>query len=67
VSSDEDPAEATIRLESALERIATLAQRRSAAAAATPQVATAGESVDISAVAGRLDALIARLRGVLEP
>lgn len=66
LSSEEDPAEAAARLETALERIAILAQRRAAAPAAA-DIANAGESVDISAIAGRLDMLIARLRGVLEP
>lgn len=61
MSSDEDPTEAAARLESALERIAALAQRRHA----TPVVASTGESVDTAAIAGRLDALIARLRGEL--
>lgn len=66
MNTDEDPAEAEARLETALERIAVLAQRRAAAPRAT-DVAISGESVDTSAIAGRLDTLIARLRGELEP
>ena len=61
MTNDEDAADAAARLESALERIAQLARRPA------PELATARESVDTSAIAGRLDALIARLRGVLEP
>jgi hypothetical protein len=60
LDTDDDAADAAARLESALERIAQHARR------APPEVAMAGESVDTSAIAGRLDVLIARLRGVLE-
>jgi hypothetical protein len=52
--------DAAARLESALERIAQLGRRPS------PEVAKPGESVDTSAIAVRLDALIAQLRGALE-
>jgi len=60
LDNDEDQAEAAARLENALERIAELARRRPA------EVATRGESVDTAQIAGRLDTLIARLRGVLD-
>jgi hypothetical protein len=65
VTNDEDPADAAARLESALERIAELARRRPPTLA-TREVAISGESVDTAAIAGRLDTLIARLRGVLD-
>jgi len=61
LTDDEDTAAAAARLESALERIAQHARRK------PPEVAMAGESVDTSAIALRLDALIAQLRGALEP
>jgi hypothetical protein len=60
VTDDDDAAEAAARLESALERIARHARR------APPAVATSGESVDTTAIAARLDALISQLRGALE-
>jgi hypothetical protein len=61
VTDDDDAAEAAARLESALERIARHAGRMPA------EVATSGESVDTTAIAARLDALISQLRGALEP
>lgn len=65
MTNDEDPADAAARLERALERIAELATQRPAGVAMT-ELASSGESVDTAAIAGRLDMLIARLRGVLE-
>ena len=64
MTHDDDPEEAAARLEQALERIAALARR-------PPEpVANPGESVvhtpDTEAVANRLDALIAQLRGALD-
>jgi hypothetical protein len=59
--SDEGEAEAAaLRLEQALERIAALAARPAAAATLAAQ-----SGVDTAALAGRLDALIAELRGAL--
>lgn len=59
-NDDAGDADAAARLESALERIARHARR------ASPEGTMADESVDTSAIAGRLDALIAQLRGALE-
>ena len=66
--SDDIEAEAAAkRLEAALERIAALSQRPVVAAVANPAESTeagAGQ-VDAVALAARLDALIAELRGAL--
>jgi hypothetical protein len=63
--SDENEAEAAAaRLEHALERIAALAAQPGAAVANPADSADQG-SVDVAAVALRLDALIAQLRGSL--
>jgi hypothetical protein len=58
VADDDDPAEATARLEAALDRIADLASRKRAALPAATGVETAE-------IAARLDQLIAQLRDVL--
>jgi len=65
-NNGDDAHAAAERLEQALERIAALAQRP-AAAVANPADSTdqAGGLVDAGAVASRLDALIAELRGAL--
>ena len=65
--SDENEAEAAaLRLEAALERIAALAQRPAAPVANPAESAEAGVGqVDAAALAARLDALIAELRGAL--
>lgn len=55
--TDDDAAEAVQRLEAALERIAVLARRRSAARFA---------DVDKAELAARLDALIEQLRAALD-
>ena len=57
---------AAMRLEQALERIAALAARP-VQAAANPAVANLadGASIDVAVLSGRLDALIAELRGAL--
>lgn len=61
--SDEGEAEAAaVRLEQALERIAALAARP---AVANPAELADHPAVDTAALAGRLDALIAQLRGAL--
>ena len=66
--SDDTEAEAAAkRLETALERIAALSQRPAVAVVANPAESTeagAGQ-VDAAALAVRLDALIAELRGAL--
>jgi hypothetical protein len=56
LAQEDDPAEAALRLEQALERIA-----RAARAAPPPQQA----AVDTARLAARLDALIAELRAAL--
>ena len=64
---DENEAEAAaVRLEQALERIATLAARPGQAAA-NLAVANLADypAMDVAALSGRLDALIAELRGAL--
>jgi hypothetical protein len=74
----EDPADAAARLEEALERIAALAakarpggQREGAGMPTDPtaeqKMSTAASSVDISALAARLDGLIYELRTALGP
>lgn len=60
---DEESAAAAARLEAALERIAERAQAR-LSAMSVPAVVP--DAVDTSAVAARLDGLIAQLRGALE-
>ncbi len=63
--SDENEAEAAAaRLELALERIAALAAQPAPAVANPADSADQG-SVDVAALAHRLDALIAQLRGTL--
>ncbi len=60
--SDGNEAEAAAaRLEQALERIAVLAARPLSAVANPSD----GASMDVAALSGRLDALIAELRGAL--
>lgn len=66
MTDDEDAADAAARLESALERIAQHARRAPSGGATAAEVAMTGESADTSAIAGRLDALIAQLRGALD-
>ena len=68
--SDENEAEAAaVRLEQALERIAALAARPAAPTAYLAAQAVANptdhRSMDVAALSGRLDALIAELRGAL--
>ena len=65
--SDDNEAEAAARrLEAALERIASLSQRPMPAVANPPESTQAGTGqVDAAALAARLDALIADLRGAL--
>jgi hypothetical protein len=61
--SEESEAEAAaVRLEQALERIAALAARPADAA---PAGSGGAATVDAAALAGRLDTLIAQLRGAL--
>ena len=66
---DENEAEAAAaRLEQALERIAALAARtaaRTPQAVANPAASGDDPSMDVAALSGRLDALIAELRGAL--
>ena len=63
--SDESEAEmAAARLEQALERIAALAAAP-VAPVANPASSADQSPVNVTAVAGRLDALIAQLRGAL--
>ena len=70
---DENEAEAAaVRLEQALERIAALAARPFAPpvtlvpqAVANPAASADDPSMDVAALSGRLDALIAELRGAL--
>ena len=67
--SDQNEADAVARLEQALERIATLAARPAAAKGdhevANPANSADQAGVDVASLAGRLDALIAELRGSL--
>ncbi len=70
MADPDDPAEATSRLEVALERIAALANRPAIVASADmaepPAVSGAiGPVVDTTELATRLDALIAQLRSAL--
>jgi hypothetical protein len=66
LSDSSDPAEAALRLEEALERIAALVDRLDAApAAASASVPASVIDPATVAVAARLDALIARLRSAL--
>lgn len=60
MTNDDDAADAATRLESALERIAQHARRP------PPGAAGAADLGDAPALAARLDALIAQLRGVLK-
>lgn len=63
--SDENEAEAAAaRLEQALERIAALAAAP-VAPVANPANSADQSGLDVAAVAGRLDALIAQVRGAL--
>jgi len=57
LAENEDPADATLRLEQALERIAQLSHRPLQAA----------PDIDTSRIAARLDALIAQIRAALGP
>ncbi len=64
--NDEGEAQAAAdRLEQALERIAALAQRPAQAANTAESPDQATSAVDAAALASRLDALIAELRGAL--
>jgi hypothetical protein len=63
LAEPDDPVEAAARLEGALERIALLAERATAARGAGTD---ADAIVNEAAVARRLDLLIARLRAVLD-
>ncbi len=72
MSDDSDAEAAARRLELALERIATLAQRPPAPGVMAAPVANPADSpeagagqVDAGALAARLDALIADVRGAL--
>jgi len=69
LSDDSDAEAAARRLELALERIAALAQRAPALAATVANPADSPEAgaglVDAGALAARLDALIADVRGAL--
>ena len=63
---DENEAEAAaVRLEQALERIAALAARPAYPAAQAVANPADHRSMDVAALSGRLDALIAELRGAL--
>lgn len=64
MSDDIEAEAAAARLEQALERIAALAARPLPAVANPANSADQGQ-VDAAALAGRLDALIAQLRGAL--
>ena len=59
MADSEDPTEAALRLEAALERIARLARP------AAGDQETADEAPDIAPIAARLDALIVQLRAAL--
>jgi hypothetical protein len=63
LAEPDDPVDAAARLEGALERIAVLAERASAARGNGTETDLSAEQ---AAVARRLDALIARLRAVLD-
>lgn len=58
MADSDDAADATIRLEEALERIAALARHPAVAGTATPDV-------DTARIAARLDGLIAQIRAAL--
>jgi hypothetical protein len=62
----DDPAAAAQRLEDALERIATLAHRP-APVQPEPTIDRQSDSVDTTALAAGLDALIVQLRRALAP
>ena len=64
MSDDIEAEAAAARLEQALERIAALAAQPAPAVANPAESADQGQ-VDVAALTGRLDALIAELRGVL--
>ncbi|MGC8469505.1 MAG: hypothetical protein ACP5NI_06325 [Acetobacteraceae bacterium] len=63
MSESEDPAVAAARLEAALERLEQIAA--ASAARASAPAAPAAHAIPAAAFAGRLDALIARLRAGL--
>lgn len=65
MSDEVDGEAAAARLEQALERIAGLAAQAAMPAVANPGESAEGSDVDVAAVAQRLDALIAQLRGAL--
>jgi len=65
LSDDVDGEAAASRLEQALERIAGLAAQVAVPAVANPGGSAEGSETDVAAVAQRLDALIAQLRGAL--
>lgn len=68
MSDDTEGEAAAARLEEALERIAAIAARPLPAAevpVANPADSAEASGVDVAAVAQRLDALIAQLRGAL--
>ena len=66
MADSEDPAEAAVRLEEALERIAALARRPLPAAPQTVlQPEGAMPDVDAARMAARLDALISQIRAAL--
>lgn len=64
MAEPDDPVDAAARLEGALERIAVLAERASAARGSGTDTDMSAEQA--AAVARRLDGLIARLRAVLD-
>ena len=67
MADTDDPAFAAARLEAALERIAALAEQVASGRAegAVPGEPGPEEAFDVSAVADRLDSLIAKLRAAL--
>jgi HAMP domain-containing protein len=65
VADNDDPAEAAIRLEEALERIARLAHRLEQRSPATDSAPSAIMDPDTGLIAARLDMLIAQLRAAL--
>jgi hypothetical protein len=76
LADSEDPAEATARLEEALERIAILARRpqpyalqagtmRAGATHSGATHAIAAPDIDIARIAARLDTLISQIRAAL--
>ncbi len=60
MAENEDPAEAALRLEAALERIARYAHNRD-----SPVPSPESPGADTARIAARLDALIAQLRAAL--